>query len=76
MASFHTGLEKQRLEQLAREYHQLLLADARTREHLTLEGAADVTAITGQIAQMPNASWELVVVDPKREGGRDESPSR
>lgn len=106
-STFHTDLEKQRLEKLAREYQgqgyaviilptddflpdelkgfvigilatsgdQLLLADARTREHLTLDGAADLTEISERIEQLPNASWELVVVNPKWDGGHDESPS-
>jgi len=107
-STFHTDLEKQRLEKLAREYQgrgysvmilptddflpdplkglvvgilatkgdALLLADARIREHLTLDGAADLMAISERIKQLPNALWELVVVNPKREGGRDENSSR
>jgi len=107
-STFHTDLEKQRLEKLAREYQergysaiilptddflpeplkgfvigivarkgdQLLLADARLREHLTLEGAADLMTISERIKQLPNALWELVVVNPKRKGGHDENPSR
>jgi len=108
-STFHTDLEKQWLEKLAREYQgrgygviilptddflpealkgfvvgilaakgdALLLADARLREHLTLEGAADLTAISKRIEQLPNALWELVVVNPdNQQGGRDESPTR
>lgn len=107
-STFHTDLEKQRLEKLAREYQKrgysviilptddflpdplkglvfgivatqgdkLLLADARIREHLTLDGAADLTVISERIEQLPNAFWELVVVNPhSQRGGRDESPS-
>lgn len=108
-STFHTDLEKQWLERLAREYQrrgyfvmilptddflpdplkglamgilatkgeELLLADARIREHLTLDGAADLTAISERIKQLPNASWELVVVSPtKQQGEHNESSSR
>jgi hypothetical protein len=109
-STFHTDLEKQRLEKLAREYQergytviilpsddflpeplkglvvgilaskgdQLLLADARLREHLMLEGAADLTVISERIEQLPNALWELVVVNnpDNQQGGHDENPSR
>lgn len=96
-STFHTNLERQRLERLAREYQrqgysviilpidhflpnapkglivgivaikgdELLIADVRTREHLTLNGAADLRRISEQIEQMPNTAWELVVIKEK-----------
>jgi hypothetical protein len=100
-STFHTDIEKQRLEKLAREYQdrgyfviilpsddflpdplkgfvvgilatkgdKLLLADARIREHLTLDGAADLTAISERIEQLPHAFWELIVVNPASQQG-------
>ena len=94
--TFHTEREKQRLEELAREYQrrgyqvvilptndflpdalqgfvigivatkgdELLLADVRSRDHLMLNGAADLPTIAKQIEQLPNATWELVVINP------------
>ncbi|MEL7316047.1 MAG: hypothetical protein AAFN08_14055 [Cyanobacteria bacterium J06559_3] len=97
--TFHTKLERWRLDLLAAEYErrdyevivlptddnlpqalkgltigllaiapdgQLLVADVRTHDHLTLGGSADLSLIAQTVEAIPGAASELVVINPRR----------
>lgn len=44
---------------------QLVVADVRNRQHLTLEGAADLRTLARKVEALPNSYFDLVVFNPK-----------
>jgi hypothetical protein len=55
---------------------EMVVADVRTRDQLTLNGNADVLKISERV-ELLGASLDLVVINPaSQQGGRDENPSR
>ena len=44
---------------------KLVVADVRNREHLTLNGAADLRALARRVEMLPNSYFDLVVTNPR-----------
>ncbi|MEO1297990.1 MAG: hypothetical protein AAFW75_19855 [Cyanobacteria bacterium J06636_16] len=47
---------------IAEAGEQIILADVRIRENLTMGGEFDLSAIAEQVEALPNATYELIVI--------------